>query len=102
MRQDYRTNSLEWRFFMRWFILTVAASFPGIGLALLAADNPSPDKPTAFKAARIHTATVAPIDRGVLIIQKNKIVAVGAEHRVVIPEGAAIRDCSGKTIIPGP
>src|SRR5262245_30652081 len=86
---------------MRWFILTLAACFPGLSLALLAADSPPADKPIAFKGARIHTAIGALIERGVLVIQKNQILAVGAEDSVAIPAGAEVRDCTGKTIIPG-
>jgi len=32
----------------------------------------------AYRGARILTATGTPIDKGVLIVQKDKIVAVGA------------------------
>jgi imidazolonepropionase-like amidohydrolase len=59
------------------------------------------DPPIAFKGARIHTCAGAIIERGVLIVHKGKIIAVGAEKDVAIPPGAAIRDVTGKTIIPG-
>src|SRR6266481_5168393 len=59
------------------------------------------DAPIAFKSARIHTAAGPIIARGVLVIQKGKIIAVGAEDAVKIPAGAVVRDLTGKTIIPG-
>jgi imidazolonepropionase-like amidohydrolase len=59
------------------------------------------DKPIAFRGARIHTATSPPIDKGVLVIHKGKIVAVGTVADTVLPEGAVIVDVTGKTIIPG-
>src|SRR5262249_54756370 len=43
----------------------------------------------------------APIERGVLVVQGGRILAVGPEGQVKIPEGAVVRDLSGKTIIPG-
>jgi len=54
-----------------------------------------------YRGARILTASGAPIDQGVLIVRKNKIVAVGAEADTSVPEGAVVIDLSGKTIIPG-
>jgi imidazolonepropionase-like amidohydrolase len=77
--------------------------FLPVALAVLpisAADAPG-DKPVAFKGARILTAAGAPIDSGVLVIQKGKILAVGAAKETPLPEGAEVIDVSGKTIIPG-
>jgi imidazolonepropionase-like amidohydrolase len=56
---------------------------------------------TAYRGARILTAAGAPLDKGVLIVRKDKIVAVGAESETPIPEGAEVIDLSGKTIVPG-
>jgi imidazolonepropionase-like amidohydrolase len=87
---------------MRWLILSLMACLPGLILATRAADTPpSADKPIAFKGARIHSVAAPPIERGVLVTQKGKIIAVGAEDAVAIPAGAEVHDYSGKTIIPG-
>src|SRR5437879_4054157 len=59
------------------------------------------ERPIAFKGACIHTAAGAPISRGVLIVHKGKIIAVGPEDSTAVPNGAVIRDVSGKVIIPG-
>jgi imidazolonepropionase-like amidohydrolase len=59
------------------------------------------DHPIAYRGARIYTAAGAPIAHGVLIVHKGKIVAVGPEDKVAIPEGATVRDVPGRTIIPG-
>ncbi len=64
------------------------------------ADEPAADKPIAYKGARILTAAGKPIDKGVLIIQKGKIVAVGGEE-TTIPADATVVDLAGTTIIPG-
>jgi imidazolonepropionase-like amidohydrolase len=69
-----------------------------LGLTLLG-DTPA-DAPVAFKGATIHTAAGPKIDRGVLVIHKGKIVAVGAAD-TPIPNGARVVDATGKTIIPG-
>jgi imidazolonepropionase-like amidohydrolase len=59
------------------------------------------DKPQAFVGARIIPVVGQPIDNGVLIIQKGKIIAVGARNAVKIPNDATQTDVSGKTIMPG-
>ncbi|HEY7312356.1 MAG TPA: amidohydrolase family protein, partial [Gemmataceae bacterium] len=59
------------------------------------------DRPIAYRGARILTATGDPIDKGTLIVQKGKILAVGADGDTTIPEGAEIIDLQGKTIVPG-
>ena len=41
------------------------------------------------------------IARGDILIEDNRITAVGPSGSVTIPEGAEIRDMSGKTILPG-
>jgi len=55
----------------------------------------------AYVGARIHTCAGPVIERGVLIVHKGKIVAVGPMEEVQIPRQAVVRDVSGKTIIPG-
>jgi imidazolonepropionase-like amidohydrolase len=57
--------------------------------------------PVAYVGARIHTAAGPVIDRGVLVVQNGKIILVGAVGETKIPEGAVVRDLTGKTIIPG-
>lgn len=41
------------------------------------------------------------IEDGTLVIRDNRILAVGPAGEVSVPEGAATRDVSGKTIMPG-
>src|SRR5437764_2331508 len=55
----------------------------------------------AYRGCRILTAAGAPIDNGVLIVQKGKIIALGKTERTPIPDGSTVRDLAGKTIIPG-
>src|SRR5436305_416170 len=54
-----------------------------------------------FRGARILTAAGPPIEKGVLVVQGGKIVAVGPEGKVAVPDGAQVHDVSGKVIIPG-
>src|SRR5262249_54748804 len=65
------------------------------------AGAPGEDAVVAYKGARIHTCAGPVIERGVLLVHKGKIVAVGREEDVTIPAGAVVRDVAGKTIIPG-
>ena len=41
------------------------------------------------------------IPRGDIVVRDNRIAAVGATGSVAIPDGADVRDMSGKTIMPG-
>ncbi len=41
------------------------------------------------------------IDDGVIVIQNNRIAAIGPRSTVSIPDGAAMVDVAGKTIMPG-
>ena len=71
-------------------------------LLTLAAEPPSDgDAATVYQGARILTAAGAPIERGVLVVQRGKIVAVGPEGKVQVPAQAKVCDLAGKTIIPG-
>jgi len=59
------------------------------------------DATIAFRGARILTAEGPAIENGVLVIHNGKIVGIGSADAVTVPEGAVVRDVSGKTIIPG-
>jgi len=68
----------------------------------IAADKPSGT--VALTGARIVTMAGdngGIIDDGVIVIQGNRIAAVGQRGEVKIPAGAATVDVTGKTIIPG-
>lgn len=61
----------------------------------------------ADSALVIHNATVVdgtdadPLTRGVVVVQGNRIAAVGAESAVRVPRGARSFDADGGTVIPG-
>lgn len=67
--------------------------------------NVEEDRPvgiTAFRHARLITMKGDEvIDDGVVLVQGNRITAVGREAEVNIPAGALEIDCKGKTIMPG-
>lgn len=54
-----------------------------------------------FRGARIIPISGPVIERGVLVIQRGRIVSVGAEGQVQVPAGAQTHDVSGRTIMPG-
>lgn len=58
------------------------------------------DKPIAFKGALIYPVTGPPLEKGVLIVQKGRILAVG-DATTSIPSDAEVIDATGKVIIPG-
>ncbi len=59
------------------------------------------DRPQAFVGAKIIPIEGNEIAKGVLVIEKGKIVAVGAEGDVKIPDGANKIDAAGRVIMPG-
>jgi len=76
----------------------------GLSVMLTVAVEPAlhdKNQTIAYVGARIHTAAGAPIDNGVLLIRAGKILAVGPRDKIEIPNGADVRDLTGKVIIPG-
>ncbi|HRF42528.1 MAG TPA: amidohydrolase family protein, partial [Saprospiraceae bacterium] len=70
-----------------------------IGLKL---KSDKPEGKIALRNARIITMKGSEvIEKGTVLIEGNKIVAVGPASRVVIPRDAKVIDCTGKTIMPG-
>lgn len=56
----------------------------------------------ALKGARIITMKGDEvIEKGVIVVNKNRIMAIGPEGSVVIPAEAKVVDVQGKTIMPG-
>lgn len=58
------------------------------------------EKPIAFQGALIYTVAGAPIENGVLVVHKGKIVSVGKAGSP-IPANATVVDATGKIIMPG-
>lgn len=56
-------------------------------------------QPVAFTNARIIRIVGATIERGTVVVQNGKIIAVGAN--VQAPSGATVIDATDKTIMPG-
>lgn len=57
---------------------------------------------TVLRAARLIDGTgAAPIQRGVVVVTDDRIVAVGAEGSVTIPPGAKVVDLGDATLLPG-
>jgi imidazolonepropionase-like amidohydrolase len=79
---------------------TLALSLPLILTIRTIGDEPA-DRPIAYRGARLLTAAGAAIDKGVLVVHKGKILAVGPDDGTPIPEGAEVVDLTDKTVIPG-
>jgi Tol biopolymer transport system component/imidazolonepropionase-like amidohydrolase len=61
-----------------------------------------PEGMVALRGARLVTLVDDQvIEPGTVLIEGNRIVAVGPTNRVDIPRGATVIDVSGKTILPG-
>lgn len=87
-----------------WIVAAVAAMqivttawFPGTFMPEARAQ----ERPLVFTGAEILPVSGDPIEKGVLIVQDGKIMAVGAVGEVTIPDNAEVRDVSGSVIMPG-
>ena len=74
-----------------------------VGLTLnLVLDSDKPEGIVAFTNARIITMEGDQvIEKGTLVVEDNRIRAIGESAAVKIPSRAHIIDCTGKTIMPG-
>ena len=65
-------------------------------------DKDRPEGTVVLSGARLITMNGAEIiERGDIVVRDNRILAVGPSGSVDIPNGADVRDMSGKTIYPG-
>jgi imidazolonepropionase-like amidohydrolase len=88
---------------MARLVLSLACLLVPYFTGLVLSGGPPPaagDAPIAFRGGTLHPVNGPKIDRGVLIIHKGKILAVGGPD-TPIPDGATVVDAAGKTIIPG-
>ena len=80
----------------------------GLILGLVSAGDPSPsltvpkDKPVVIKAGRLFDGTGDVHRTGqVIVIEGERITAVGPAGQVKVPEGAEVIDLTGATVLPG-
>jgi imidazolonepropionase-like amidohydrolase len=80
----------------RWLL----SAFTGLGLAALPLAQP-PSSAVLFEGARLLIGDASPaIERGALLVDGGRIVAVGVQGAVSAPSGAARVDLSGRTVMP--
>jgi len=83
----------------------VSSYFVFAACLLLAAGSASPAQSqapaTVFEGARLITGEGnAPIENSAIVVEIDRIVAVGRRGEVAVPAGAARVDLTGKTVIP--
>ncbi|MBC8135222.1 MAG: amidohydrolase family protein [Fibrella sp.] len=64
-------------------------------------EESKPGTVTAIVGATVHPVSGADIPNGVVVMQGGKIVAVGANSAVVVPDGATVTDATGMHVYPG-
>ncbi len=83
---------------MRLAVALVALAVPSLPLVAQQPSGPSPI--TAIRAGRLIDGTgAAPLKNAVILVQGERITAVGAN--VQVPKGATVIDLSGETVLPG-
>ena len=93
------SNRLVWRGHSCPRLLTLLLLL--ILVAVVSTQAFAQEKPVALKGGKLLTITHGTIDNGVLIMQGDKITAVGPASSVSIPANAQVIDATGMTIYPG-
>ncbi|MDO1450036.1 amidohydrolase family protein [Rhodocytophaga aerolata] len=101
--EEYFTNDLKNRF---TFVEGASDSLPPIdttGLKInLVVKSDKPEGQIALKGARIITMNGEEvIENGTIVVEGNRIIAIGTSAAVQIPAKAKVIDVTGKTIMPG-
>lgn len=100
---EYFSDELRERFKFLDGSLAALPPIDSVGLKVgltLRAD--APEGRIAFTGARIITAEGNEvIEDGVILVNKNRIEAVGKRAEVTLPSGTRVIDAQGKTIVPG-
>lgn len=79
-----------------------AAIFALSFVALITPARPNEGKFTVIRGATVIDCTGrSPIKDGVVVLEDDKIIAVGSKRTVRVPRGARVIDASGKYVIPG-
>ncbi len=77
-------------------VLSTAALLGALCLSVVAQEGP-----VAFSGAKLIPISGAEIADGTLVVQGGRIHAIGPTGSVAIPDGATVRDVSGRVILPG-
>ena len=101
--EEYFTANINERFL---FLENSVDSIPPIdtvGLRIgLKLPTDKPNGKIAFTNARIITMDGDKvIEKGTVVVEANKIIAIGASDEVKVPKGAKVYNIEGKTIMPG-
>jgi imidazolonepropionase-like amidohydrolase len=72
-----------------------------LAAALAATPLTAQGRPLVVRGARLIPIAAPPIERGILVVQGGRIVAVGAEGAVSVPADAEVIDGTGKVVMPG-
>lgn len=73
----------------------------GLLLAALLPHVAAQERPLALVGARILPIDGAPIERGTLLVQAGRILAVGPVDAVPLPADAEVRSVEGRVLMPG-
>lgn len=100
---EYFSDQLTERFKFLEGALDSIPPIDTVGLTIpLTATADQPEGVVALTNARIITMEGDEIiNRGTIIIEGNRISAVGLSRRTRVPRGAHVINCNGKTIMPG-
>ena len=83
--------------------LVVVALAAAVSAAACGGAEPEPELTgvTAYEGARIIVGDGGVIETGTLVVDQDRLTAVGDSASVEVPEGAARVDLTGRTVMPG-
>lgn len=83
--------------------LAVVALAAAVSAAACGGAEPEPELAgvTAYEGARIIVGDGGVIETGTLVVDQDRLTAVGDSASVEVPEGAARVDLTGRTVMPG-
>jgi Tol biopolymer transport system component len=97
------STTLGWSFIDAYFQQNVDAASPDtLAKIRITVPRAKPQGSIAFTNARIVTMKGDEvIERGTVVVERNRITAVGPAGSVTVPAGATVVDATGRTLIPG-
>lgn len=100
----FATVRIPFRFLTGWRVtglnLLLGAMLSWTGGRAVVGQMGAQEVPVAWVGGRLIPIRGEPIESGVFVVQRGKIVAVGPAG-TTIPSGAVVRDAKGKVLMPG-
>ena len=89
------------RRFARGWRTGALAVLAALALLVPAAAPQADDATVVLRGARLHPVSGPVIEQGTIVVRDGKIVGIGPDAEIAVPDGARVHDLAGRTVIPG-